>query len=48
MQNTKSVWQRDNGELYTSTGVNHARALIYSPLVRLNYMLQFYLKNYAI
>lgn len=47
MQNYQCVWQRDNGELYTSTGVNHARALIYSPIVRLNYILKFYLKNYA-
>ncbi len=47
MQNYQCVWQRDNGELYTSTGVNHARALIHSPIVRLNYILQFYLKNYA-
>ena len=47
MQNTKSVWQIDNGEIYTSTCVTHARALIYSPLTRLNYMLNYYLKNYA-
>jgi hypothetical protein len=47
MQNYQCVWQRDNGDLYTSTGVNHARALIYSPIVRLNYILKFYLKNYA-
>ena len=47
MQNTKSVWQRQNGEIYTSTGVTHARALIYSPLTRLNFMLKYYLKNYA-
>ena len=47
MQNYQCVWQRDNGELYTPTGVNHARALIYSPIVRLNYILKFYLKNYA-
>ena len=47
MQNYQYVWQRDNGELYTSTGVNHARALIHSPIVRLNYILQFYLRNYA-
>lgn len=47
MQNYQCVWQRDNGELYTSAGVNHARALIYSPIVRLNYILKFYLKNYA-
>ena len=47
MQNYQCVWQRDNGELYISTGVNRARALIYSPIVRLNYILKFYLKNYA-
>ena len=47
MQNYQCVWQRDNGQLYTSTGINHARALIHSPIVRLNYILQFYLKNYA-
>ena len=47
MQNYQCVWQRDNGDLYVSNGVNHARALIHSPIVRLNYMLQFYLKNYA-
>ena len=47
MQNYQCVWQRDNGELYTSTGVNHARALIHSPITRLNYILQFYLRNYA-
>ncbi len=47
MQNTKSVWQKDNGDIYTSTGVTHARALIYSPLTRLNFMLNYYLKNYA-
>ena len=48
MQNYQYVWQRDNGQLYTSNGVSHARALIVSPIVRLNYILQFYLKNYAI
>jgi hypothetical protein len=47
MQNTQYVWQRDNGDLYVSKGETHARALIYSPIVRLNYILQFYLKNYA-
>ena len=47
MQNYQCVWQRDNGQLYTSNGVNHARALIVSPIVRLNYILKFYLKNYA-
>lgn len=47
MQNTQHVWMRDNGDLFVSKGVNHSRALIYSPIVRLNYILQFYLKNYA-
>lgn len=47
MQNYQCVWQRDNGDLYVSNGVNRARALIYSPIVRLNYILKFYLKNYA-
>lgn len=47
VQNTQYVWQRDNGDLYVSKGVTHARALIYQPIVRLNYILQFYLKNYA-
>ena len=47
MQNYQYVWQRDNGELYTSTGESYARALIVSPIVRLNYILKFYLKNYA-
>ena len=48
MQNIQYVWMRDNGELYTSNCKSHARALIYSPIVRLNYILKFYLKNYAI
>jgi len=48
MQNIQYVWMRDNGELYTSNCESHARALIYSPIVRLNYILKFYLKNYAI
>ena len=47
LRNTQDVWMRDNGQLYTSNGVIHARALIVSPIVRLNYILQFYLKNYA-
>jgi hypothetical protein len=47
MQNTQHVWMRDNGDLYVSKGVNHSRALIYQPIVRLKYILQFYLKNYA-
>ena len=47
LQNTQDVWMRDSGELYTSNYESHARALIYSPIVRLNYILKFYLKNYA-
>ena len=46
-QNNRWVWMRDNGELYTSEHINKARALIYSQLVRLNFMLNYYLKNYA-
>ena len=46
-QNYKCVWQRNNGDLYVSNGVTHARALIHSPIARLNYILKFYLKNYA-
>ena len=46
-QNYRCVWQRDNGELYTSRGMTKARALIYSPITRLNFMLNYYLKNYA-
>ena len=46
-QNNRWVWMRDSGELYTSEHINKARALIYSPLVRLNFILKYYLKNYA-
>ena len=46
-QNQRWVWMRDSGELYTSEHINKARALIYSPLVRLNFILKYYLKNYA-
>ena len=46
-QNYRCVWMRDNGNLYTSRGMTKARALIYSPITRLNYMLNYYLKNYA-
>jgi len=46
-QNNRWVWMRDNVELYTSEHINKARALIYSSLVRLNFMLNYYLKNYA-
>ena len=46
-QNNRWVWQRNNGELYISKGMTKARALIYSPITRLNFMLNYYLKNYA-
>ena len=46
-QNYRCVWQRQNGEIYTSKGMTRARALIYSPITRLNFMLNYYLKNYA-
>ena len=46
-QNYRCVWQRNGGELYISKGVSRARALIYSPITRLNFMLKYYLKNYA-
>jgi hypothetical protein len=46
-QNYRCVWQRENGELYTSRGMTKARALIHSPITRLNFMLNYYLKNYA-
>ena len=46
-QNYRCVWQRNNGDLYTSKGVTKARALIHSPITRLNFMLNYYLKNYA-
>ena len=46
-QNYRCVWMRDNGNLYTSRGMTKARALIYSPITRLNFMLNYYLKNYA-
>jgi len=46
-QNYRCVWQRQNGEIYISKGMTKARALILSPLTRLNFMLNYYLKNYA-
>ena len=46
-QNYRCVWQRQNGELYTSKGMTKARALIHSPITRLNFMLNYYIKNYA-
>ena len=51
-QEQRYVWMRqgeftESSELYTSKGMTRARALITSPLVRLNFMLNYYLKNYA-
>ena len=46
-QNYRCVWQRQDGEIYISKGMTKARALIYSPITRLNFMLNYYLKNYA-
>ena len=37
----------ESSELYTTKYTTKARALITSPLVRLNFMLNYYLKNYA-
>ena len=46
-QNYRCVWQKQDGEIYISKGVTKARALIHSPITRLNFMLNYYLKNYA-
>ena len=45
-QNQRWMYIRD-GELYTSKWVGQARAKIGSQLARMNYMLNYYLKNYA-
>ena len=51
-QEQRYVWMRngeftESSELYTTKFTTKARALITSPIVRLNYMLNYYLKNYA-
>jgi len=51
-QNQRYVWMRQgeftkSSELYTKEFTTKARALITSPIVRLNFMLNYYLKNYA-
>ena len=51
-QEQRHVWMRqgeftESSELYTTKYTTKARALITSPLVRLNFMLNYYLKNYA-
>ena len=45
-QNKQWMYIKD-GELYTSKWISQARELIGSQMARMNYMLQFYLKNYA-
>ena len=45
-QNQRWMYIRD-GELYTSKWVGQARAKIGSQLARMNYMLKYYLNNYA-
>ena len=44
-QNQRWMYIRD-GELYTSKWIGQARELIGSQLARMNYMLNYYLKNY--
>jgi len=51
-QEQRYVWMRqgeftESSELYTTKFTTKARARITSPLVRLNFMLNYYLKNYA-
>jgi hypothetical protein len=45
-QNKQWMYMKD-GELCTSKWISQARELIGSQMARLNYMLQYYLKNYA-
>ena len=44
-QNQQWMYIKD-GELYTSKWIAQARELIGSQMARMNYMLQYYLKNY--
>jgi len=44
-QNKQWMYIKD-GELYTSKWISQARELIGSQMARMNYMLQYYLKNY--
>ena len=44
-QNRRHTYLTEDG-LVTTEYIGRARALIYSQLARLNYMLQYYLKNY--
>ena len=45
-QNQQWMYIKD-GELYTSKWIAQARELIGSQMARMNYMLKYYLKNYA-
>ena len=45
-QNKQWMYIKD-GELYTSKWISQARELIGSQMARMNYMLQYYIKNYA-
>ena len=45
-QNKQWMYIKD-GELYTSKWISQARELIGSQMARMNYMLQYYLRNYA-
>ena len=45
-QNQRWMYIRD-GKLYTSKWIGQARELIGSQIARINYMLKYYLKNYA-
>ena len=45
-QNKRWMYIRD-GELYSSEWISQARELIGSQLAKMNYMLNYYLKNYA-
>ena len=45
-QNRRTTFLTENG-LQTNEYVGIARALIWSQLARMNYMLEYYLKNYA-
>ena len=45
-QNKQWMYIKD-GELYTSKWISQAREMIGSQMARMNYMLNYYLKNYA-
>ena len=45
-ENRTTFYNIEKGGLYTSVWIGNARQLIYSEFARLNYMLEFYLRNY--